>query len=223
MALGVVLVMGVIVVALLRVAPKHDKEMNNAFEELAMRHGLRYQAEDKGQARDFAEGFDGIGALRSGSRDLANPRHVVSGVLDGQRILVFRWGLPDSEEAAAEWLVAGLEVKKPLADRCSVQFCRNQSDSETDYLVDPIVKERQIGPFQVVIRAADPSGAGRLLEDQVLEDLAARAGQVAFRPELQLRGRRVIAYPAGHRTTIDHVNELDRLLGLAQLAARRAG
>lgn len=220
--LGVLLIMGLLVVALLRVAPRHEKEMNNAFEELAMRRGLRYQAEDDGRVQEFAGHFDGLGELGSASSGGSDPKNVVSGVLDGQRIFLFRQGTRHSEGSAPEWFVAGLELKNPLADRCSVQFCRRKADRETTYLADPIVKEQQIGSFDVVVRAGDPSGAGRLIEEPILGQLAARAEQIAFRPELQVRGNRVIAYPADRDTAIDHANDLDHLLGLAKRTARIA-
>lgn len=221
--LGVVLVMGVIVVALIRIAPRHQKELNNAFEEFAMQHGLRHQAEDDGQVREFAGDFDGLGDLDSASRDGLHLTDVVSGVLDGQRIVVFRHGPRQSGESAPEWFVAGLGVKNPIADRCAVQFCRGESDRETTCVADPIVKEHEVGAFTIVIRAGDAASAGRLVEEDVLEKLAARAGQLSFRPELQVRGNRVIAYPADRGTTIDHASDLDGLLGLAKRAVSLAG
>ena len=217
--LGVLLVMGVIVVALLRVAPKHEKEVNNAFEELARRHGLRYQAEDDGRVQEFVRDFDGIGQLESQSSGRSNPKDVVSGVLDGQRIFVFRLDTRDSEGSAREWSVAGLQLKKPIADRCSLQFCPPEGCSESTQLHEPIVKEQEIGSYNVVVRSGDSSGAGRLTEEKVLGPIAARAGQLAFRPELQVRGARMIAYPADRHTTIDHANELDRLLALVKTTA----
>ncbi len=221
--LGVLLIMGLLLVALLRVAPRHDKEMTNAFEELAMRHGLRYRARDDGRAQEFARDFDGLGRLGSPSSPGSEPRNIVTGVLDGQRIFVFRQGTRHSEGPGPEWSVAGLELKKPLADRCSVQFCRGEADRETTYLADPIVEEQQMGSFNVVIRASDPSGAGRLVEERILGELADRAMEIAFRPELQVRGNRIIAYPADRDATIDHANDLDLLMGLAKRTVSIAG
>ena len=221
--LGVVLIMGVLVVALLRLAPRYEKEMTNAFEELALRHGLRYQAEDDGRAQEFARHFDGIGESGSPSSGESIPRNVVSGVVDGQRIFLFRQGTRQPQGLAPEWFVAGLERKKPLADRCSVQFCRHAADKETACLADPVVKEQQIGSLNVVIRATDRSSAGRLTEEPILEELAARAEQLPFRPELQVRGTRIVAYPADRATAIEHANDLDRLLGLAKRTVSIAG
>jgi len=217
--LAVLLVMGLIVVALLRIAPRHEKEVNNAFEELAMRHGLRYQAEDDGRVREFVSAFDGIGRLDAPSSGEPKPQDVVSGVLDGQRIFVFRLGLRDPDGSAHEWFVAGLQLKKPIADRCSVQFCLPGADTETSYLADPIVNQQQTDSFDAVVRARDAAGAGRLMEEQVLGQLATHAEQFPFRPELQVRQDRIIAYPADRDTAIDHANDLDLLMGLTKRAA----
>jgi hypothetical protein len=223
MAVGVLVVMAVIVVALLRIAPRHEKEMTNAFEEFSMQHALRYFAEDDGRVPKFAADFEGLGDLGPGSAQGAMPRDVVSGVLDGQHLIVFRYGARQSEGSEPEWNVAGLEVKNPLADRCAVQFCRGELDREETCISDPIVKEHDAGSFKVLVRAGDAAGAGRLVEEEVLEKLAARAEQVAFRPELQVRGNRVIAYPADHGTRIHHANDLDGLMGLAKRTVIVAG
>ncbi|MDZ7828128.1 MAG: hypothetical protein U5K33_01145 [Halofilum sp. (in: g-proteobacteria)] len=183
---------------------------------------MRYFGEDDGRVAEFAGDFDGLGALASSSEEGARAREVVNGVLDGQGMFVFRQGKASSEASAPAWVVAGLELKKPIADRCAVQFCRNSADREVDYLADPVVKEHEVGASTVVVRARDAAGAGRLVEERVLEQLVDRAGQLPFRPEMQIRGNRIIAYPADHHTTIDHRKDLDHLMGLAKRAANVA-
>jgi len=212
-AVGLLVIFGAILFALLRVAPKHDKEMANAFEEFSMKHALRYLAEDDGRAREFAADFEG---LASASGEGAMARDVVNGVLDGQGMFVFRHGTQQSDETAPEWVVAGLALKNPIANRCAVQFCRRPADRETDYLADPVVKEHEIGGTAVVVRAGDAADAGRLVEDAVLEQITARAGELPFRPEIQVRGNRIIAYPADHQTDINHSKDLDELMGLVK-------
>jgi len=217
--LGVLLVMGVIVAALLRIAPRHDREMANAFEEFSIRHGLRYMAEDDGRVRDFVRDFDSIGYFESPSLGRVSAADVVSGTLDGVRILLFRHAASESEDEPGAWFVAGVEAREPVASRGSVQFCRQGADSDTRYLRDPVLKREEIGLFDVVVRAADASSAGELLDQQLLRQLAERAEELSLHPEIQVRDRRVVVYPANPGTARNEVQTLDRLLALARRTA----
>jgi len=217
--LGVLVVMGAIVVALLRIAPRHEREMTNAFEEFSIRHGLRYLAEDDGRVRAFAQDFDDIGYFDSASLGRVIAADVVSGTLDGLRILLFRHAGSDSVRERGAWFVAGVEAKEPVASRCSVQFCRKGTDSDTTSLRDPILKREEIGLFNVVVRAADASSAGDLLDEQLLTRLAERAEELSLHPEIQVRDRRVVVYPANPETVRNDVETLERLLSFARRTA----
>ena len=79
------------------------------------------------------------------------------------------------------------------------------------YLRDATVKEQTIGIYNLVVRAAGSSAAGKLLDEGVLRKLADFAGNLPFRPEIQVRGKRIVAYPADRNATVDDVETLKKL------------
>jgi hypothetical protein len=87
------------------------------------------------------------------------------------------------------------------------------------YLQDPVVKEMKVGSLNLVVRAADPSSAGKLLDDGVLRQLADLAENLSFRPEIQVRGKRILAYLADRNATIDDVDTLENLFEFTRSAA----
>jgi len=67
--------------------------------------------------------------------------------------------------------------------------------------------------------AAEPSSAGKIVEPGVLNCLADLAGNIPFRPEIQVRGKRIVAYPADRNTTVDDVETLEKLFQFTKSAA----
>lgn len=60
------------------------------------------------------------------------------------------------------------------------------------------VRKRPVyfGPFNLVVRAVDPSYGGKIVNAVVLKQLYDLARNLSFRPEIQVRGKRIVAYPA---------------------------
>jgi hypothetical protein len=86
------------------------------------------------------------------------------------------------------------------------------------YLQDPVVKEQKVGPFNLVVRAASPSSAGKIVNEGVLKQLAGLAGNLSFRPEIQVRGKRMVAYLADRNATVDDVKTLKNLFEFTKSA-----
>jgi hypothetical protein len=217
--LGLLIFIVLFAYALIRAGRKQRKAKSRVFLEFTIRHGLRYQEEDDGKAQRFAADFDGVGRFRSSSVGKKTPKDVVSGTIEGNSIILFRHSIRYSEGWAREWFVAGLTRPAPIAERCAVQFCKKEADKNTMHLTDAVVKERKMGSFTMVVRAATPSAAGRVDDDRILSQLADLAGNLSFRPEIQIRGNRVIAYPAGRNATIDDMETLEELVDFTRRAA----
>jgi len=189
------------------------------FRDFAKKNGLRYQEVDDGKAQGFARDFDGIGRFSSPSLGQVIPKDVVDGKLNISEAIFFRHSIRFSEGLAREWFVAGLTSDRTIAERCAVQFCRGLAEKGTMYLQDPVVKERKIGPFNLVVRAAGPSSAAKMLDENVLKQLADLAGRLSFRPEIQVRGKRIVAYLADRNATVDDVETLEKLFEFTKNAA----
>ena len=46
------------------------------------------------------------------------------------------------------------------------------------------------------------------MEERILEQLSSLAGDLSFRPEIQVRGNRIVAYLADRNATVDDVETL---------------
>lgn len=217
--LGLLFFIGFFVYALVHTSRKQRKAKSRAFEDFAIKNGLRYQEEDDGKAQEFARDFDGIGRFKSPSLGKVIPKDVVSGTLNASQVIFFRHSTRYSEGWAMEWFVAGLTRVEPIAERCAIQFCKGWSDKSTMHLQDAIVKEQSIGSFNIVVRAATPSCAGKLLDDRVLTQLTAFAGELSFRPEIQVRGNRIIGYLADRNAMFEGVETLSGLFELTRKVA----
>lgn len=217
---GLLLFIGLFGFAMVHTARKQRKAKASAFRDFAVRNGLRYTEEDDGPARAFARDLDGIGRFESPSLGKIPPKNVVSGTANRSPVVLFRHFIRFSEGWAREWFVAGVTAPEIIADRCSVQFCKKATERNTIYLPDTVVKEYNAGPFRMVVRTASPSAAGRMAEDRVLTQLAGLAGKLSFRPEIQVRGKRLAAYAADRNAAVDDVQTLNALLEFAQAAAR---
>lgn len=205
--------------AIVHSARKQRTASKKVFEEFARDEGFSYLNEDDGQVQEFAQGFDGIGQFWSPSLGTVIPTDVVSGTTDSSGVLLFRHSIRYSEGWAREWFVAGLTLPDHIVDRCAVQFCRGKADKSTMYLQDDIAKEQTIGSFNMVVRAKNSSCAEKLLDDRVLRQLAALAEDLPFRPEIQVCGKRIIAYLADRNATVDDVKTIRRLFEFVKKAA----
>jgi len=217
--LGLFLFIGFFVYAIIHTARKQRKAKVGVFRNFADKNGLRYQAEDDGTAVGFAKDFDGIGRFSSPSLGKVKPKDVVAGMSNGSEALLFRHRIRFSEGWAREWFVAGVNSAETIAKRCAIQFCKGKADKSTMYLQDPVLTEQKVGAFIMVVRAAEPSSAGKIVEPGVLNCLADLAGNIPFRPEIQVRGKRIVAYPADRNTTVDDVETLEKLFQFTKSAA----
>jgi hypothetical protein len=216
---GLIIFMGFFVYAVIHTSRKQRKAKAGVFRDFAEKNGLRYQEEDDGRAQRFAQDFDGIGRFKSPSLGKIIPKDVVNGTMNGSEVILFRHMIRFSEGWAREWFVAGLTCIDPLAERCAVQFCKGWSDKRSMYLQDPVVKERKIGAFNLVVRAASRSYAGKIVDDGFLKQIAGLAGNLSFRPEIQIRGKRIAAYPADRNVSVEDVETLGKLFEFTKSAA----
>ena len=217
--LGLLLFIGFFVYAIIHTARKQRKAKARVFRDFADKNGLRYQEKDDGKAQGFAQDFDGIGRFSSPSLGKVIPKDVVDGILNGSEAILFRHSIRFSEGWAREWFVAGVTSAETIAERCAVQFCKGRADKSTLYLQDPVVKEQKVGPFNLVVRAASRSYAGKIVDDGVLKQLAGLAGNLSFRPEIQVRRKRIVAYLADRNVTVDDVETLGDLFEFTKSAA----
>jgi hypothetical protein len=218
--LGLLLFIGFFVYAIVQTGRKQRKAKTSVFRGFADKNGLRFREEDDGRAQSFAKDFDGIGRFSSPSLGKVIPKDVVHGKMNGSDAILFRHRIRFSEGWAREWFVAGVTGAESIAERCAVQFCKGRADKSTMYLQDPVVKEQKAGSLNLVVRAAGLSSAGKMLNDGVLKQLAVLAEDLPFRPEIQIRGKRIIAYPADRNATVDDVETLRKLFEFTQSAAR---
>ncbi|NNK75896.1 MAG: hypothetical protein HKP42_07515 [Maribacter sp.] len=143
------------------------------------------------------------------------------GQIDGSDVILFRHSIRFSEGWAREWFVAGITNDETIAERCTVQFCKGSAGKDTIYLQDPIAKELNIDPFLIVVRAAEMSSAGKTIDDGVLKQLADLAGNLSFRPEIQIRENRLAAYLADRNTTIEDAETIENLFEFTRSAVRK--
>jgi hypothetical protein len=217
--LGGLIFIGLFAYAMIRAGRKQRKAKARVFRDFADKNGLRYQEEDDGKAQCFAQGLDGIGRFKSHSLGQVIPKDIVHGSMHGSKVILFRHYTRFSEGWTIEWFIAGVTSAETLAERCAVQFCKSKVDRGTMYLKDPIVKEQKVEPFSVIVRATSPSNAGKIVEEDVLKQLAGFAGNLPFRPEIQVRGKRIVTYLADRNTTVNDVETLEKLLEFTKNAA----
>ena len=217
--LGLLLFIGFFAYAVIHTARKQRKAKAGVFRDFANKTGLRYQKEDDGKAQGFAREFDGIGRFSSPSLGKVIPKDVVDGIMNESETILFRHSIRFSEGWAREWFVAGITCAEPIAERCAIQFCKGRGDKNTMYLQDSVVKEQKVGPFNLVVRAASSAYAGKMVDDGVLRKLASLAGELPFRPEIQVRGNRIAAYLADRNATVDDVETLGNLLEFTKSVA----
>jgi hypothetical protein len=218
--LGLLLFLGLFAFAMVHTGRKQRSAKASLFRQFAKRNGGVYSAEDDGTAQRFAGDFDGIGRFRSPSLGRVVPKDVVRGTSNDANVILFRHSTRFGEGWALEWFVAGTRVPKPIAKRCAVQFCKRRSQRQTMYLQDPIVEQLPVGAHTLLLRAPDRESAGHLAADSTLQQLGSLAADLPFRPEIQVRGDRIVAYPAGRNVTVDDAASLDKLVTFTREAAR---
>lgn len=217
--LGLVSFLCFFVYVFIRTARKQRDAKACVFEDFATRFKLFYQKTDDGKVQSFALDFDGIGRFKSPSLGKILPENVVSGNINGLQIILFRHRIRFSDGWAREWFVAGVKRQYPIAKRCSIQFCKQQTDKDTMYLQDPIVKEFETSSFLMIVRAPSLPSAGILSDDDILKKLAKVAEKIPFRPEIQVRGNRIVAYLADRNEIIENVENLESLMKISQKVA----
>jgi len=217
--LGLLLFIGLFAYAMIRAGRKQRTAKVRIFRDFADKNGLHYLEEDDGKAQGFAQGFDGIGRFSSPSLGKVIPKDVVNGILNGSESILFRHSIRFSEGWAREWFVAGVTSAETIAERCAVQFYKGRVDKSTMYLRDPVVKEQEVGPFNLVVRATGPSSAGKIMDEGVLKQLADLARNLSFRPEIQVRGKRIVAYLADRNATVEDEETLMSLFEFTKSVA----
>jgi len=217
--LGLLLFVGFFLYAIIYTGRNQRKAKASVFRDFADKNGLRYKEEDDGKAQVFAQDFDGIGRFSSPSLGQVIPKDVVHGIMNGTEAILFRHSIRFSEGWAREWFVAGITSGETIAERCAVQFCKGRADKNTMYLQDPVVKEQQVGRFNLVVRAAGPSAAGKIVDEGSLKQLGDFARNLSFRPEIQVRGKRIVVYLADRNATVDDVETLEDLFRFTKNAA----
>lgn len=223
-ALGMLSVVALFAYAVIHTGRTQRQAKASVFQRFADENGLQYVKEDDGAAQEFARGFDGLGRFRSPSLGNVIPTDVVTGIVNGAGCILFRHSIRFGEGWAREWFVAGVRTGQTIAARCAVQFCKRRTDKDTMYLKDPVLNEKMVGPYALVVRAGTSSNAGRLVDSGVLDAPGRLAGQLPFRPELQVRENRIVAYPADRNTTIPDTEALSHLLEFTrQVAELRDG
>lgn len=209
---GLLVVIGVIAFAIITGARKQRKLKRDVFRDFAESEKLRYEATDDGKAQRFARDLDGIGQFKSPSLGDVIPQDVVSGNLDGMDVTLFRHQTRFYEGYAQEWFVAGLSAGADIAERCSIQFLTGRASKDSMYLKDPIIMEKDVGSFSLILRSPNRVSTGQLLNERILKQVASHADGLPFRPEIQVRGNRLAVYPAGRNAEIDSVEGISRLL-----------
>lgn len=217
--LGLIFFLCFFVYAFIRTARKQRDAKASMFEDVATKFNLFYQKVDDGKVQKFALDFDGIGRFKSPSLGKVLPEDVVSGTVKGLEMILFRHRIRFTDGWSREWFVAGIKSKKPIAKRCSIQFCKKQSDKDTMYLQDQIVKEFETSSFLIVVRAPSLSSAGIISNDDILKRLAKVAETFPFSPEIQVRGDRIVVYNADRNEMIENVENLENLLEISQKVA----
>jgi hypothetical protein len=217
--IGLLLFIVTFAFALIYTARKQRKAKSSVFKDFAVQNGLCHRYEDDGKAQRFAMDFDGVGRFKSASAGKIIPKDVVSGTINGLPVILFRHSIRFSEGWAREWFVAGLTNPEPVAERCAVQFCRKTSDKRTMYIQDKLLKEMKVGSFDMVVRAAALSAAGKMADDRILKQMADLAGDLSFRPEIQVRGNRIMGYPADRNETVEDTAGLRDLLAFTKNVA----
>ena len=144
------------------------------------------------------------------------PGDVVDGKIGGMKIIVFHHGTRFTEGFAKEWFVAGISAVESLADRCTIQFCRKSLNEDSAYLTDPIVKEYKSAKYRLIVRAPDSPSTGLFTDNRILDLLGSLAVNLRFRPEIQVRGKRIVVYLADRNSVIDHSDDLENLVNFSR-------
>ncbi len=220
--IGILAIIGILIYVIVVVGRRQRAATRAVFRAFAERAGLEYVMTDAAAAREFARDMDGIGQFVSPSLGTLVPEDVVSGVFEGRPVVAFRHMTRFAEDETREWFVAGVEAPVTIAVRSAVQFQKPRSSVRTSYLKDPIAKEAERAGLHLVVRAPTPDDAGPLMQDDLLDALAERASSLPFRPEIQIRGNRLAAYPASRNASLDGVDQLAALMQFALEAVRIA-
>jgi hypothetical protein len=217
--LGLLLFIVLFGYAIIHTGRKQRKAKSRVFRDFADKYGLQYQEIDDGKAQAFAKDFEGIGRFNSPSLGKVTPKDIVYGIMDGLEVIFFRHRIRFSEGWEREWFVSGVISAETIASRCAVQFCRGSEDKSTMYLQDPIVKERRVGPYNIVVRAASLSDAGKIVNESVLERLSGFSRDLSFRPEIQVRRNLLVTYLVDRNATVDNMETLENLFEFTRRVA----
>ncbi len=217
--LGLLLFIVFFAFAIIYTGRKQRNEKSRIFRDFSEKKNFHYKEEDDGLAEEFAHDFHGIGQFYSPSLGKLTPKDVVHGKTKGGESILFRHQSRFSEGWAREWFVAGITNAEPIVERCTIQFFKGKAITDSVYLKDPVVRELAIGPFNVIVRAETDSSTYQIINEDVLNQLVAIARKLHFTPEIQIRGKRVIAYLADRNSSVDNLETLEALFEFVKVVA----
>lgn len=214
--------LALLLVAFARAARKQRRERTAVFRELATRHGWRCLEVDDGRAQSLSEGFDNFARFSSPSLGDTPPKPVVAGPVDEGRACVFLHATRRHEGDARQWWVCLVEALEPLGPH--LRILPRGVTRVHELGRDPVVSfddEAFSRAFEV--RSPDAEAARACLGPDARERLLAGTERLPFPVEVQIRDRRVAAYPARRNDSVESVQDLEALLALSRELAGTAG
>lgn len=211
-----------LVVAFVWAARKQRRERAAVFRELATRRGWRYLEVDDGTAQRLSEGFERFARFSSPSLGDTPPKPVVTGRVDEGLACVFLHATRRHEGDTRQWWICLVETNDVLGPALRI-------------LHRGVARVHEVGRYPEVafedppfaqsfeVRSADVAGARACLGSRARELLVAASERLPFPVEVQIRGRRVAAYPARRNDSVESVQILEELLDLSRGLAATAG
>lgn len=199
--LGLLLFIVLFAGAMIHTARQQKQAKSAVFKDFAAGHRLSYQQQDSGTAQRFASGFDGIGHFQSPSLGKVIPTDVVTGMISGRQMILYRHRIRFTEGWAREWFVAGVSNLTLPPFYGAIQFFHSQHEIDSVYLARPVIRQQQVDDWLLVLRADDKDMT--FLDDNKLQALAALASRLDFRPEIQFQPDRLAVYIADRNLQVD--------------------
>lgn len=207
------------VVVFVWAARKQRRERAAVFRELATRHGWRYLEVDDGTAQRLAEGFDDFARFSSPSLGDTPPKPVVAGRVDEGRVCVFLHATRRHEGDARQWWICLVEARRALGPPLRVRPRGVRSVRELGR--DPEVEFEDTEFADIFeVRSEDVEDARTRLGPGARGLLVEGAERLPVPLEVQVRDRRIAAYPARRNDTVEDVATLEGLIELTRALAR---
>jgi hypothetical protein len=208
-----------LVVALVLAARKQKRERARLFEALAERHGWRYLSVDDGTVQALADGFQGFDQFRYPSGAPRPPSSVVLGHAEEDRVCLFVHATQRTEGDARLWMVCLLEAPTTLGPPMRIHPRSVREPRQVG--ADPLVTtgDRRFDDA-LEVYCAQPEETRAVLGAGAREVLLGSSGRLSFPVEVQVRDRRLAAYPASRNDEVGSTAELEALLAFTRALAR---